>query len=50
MASAFEERKTFIATSTCKETGGRAQIYLRDLGLGLKWKGLGEPQTWKLIA
>ena len=50
MAPAFEKRKSFIARSTGKETGGRAQICLPQPGFGAKFKGLGKFQTWhKLI-
>ena len=48
-ASAFEKRKSFIVRSTSKETGDRAQIHLPDPGFGVKFKGLREFQSWKLI-
>lgn len=43
MALTFEKRKSFIARSTSKETGDRAQICLPDPGFGVKFKGLGRP-------
>lgn len=49
MAPAFEERKSFTARSTCKETGSRTQISLLNPGFWVKFNGLRELQTWKLI-
>ena len=37
MALAFEKRKRFIVKSTGKETGGRAQLFLPNLGLIWGW-------------
>lgn len=41
IALAFERRKSFIATSTSKEIGGKAQICLPELKLGQTFKELG---------
>ena len=38
---AFERRKSFIAGSRSKETGGKAQICLPELKWGLTFKELG---------
>lgn len=42
MASAFEQRKSFIVRSTSKETGNRAHTCPPDPGFRVKFKGVGE--------
>ena len=48
VTSAFEERR-FIVRLTSEEIGDRSQICLPHPTFRVKFKGLGEFQTWELI-
>ena len=49
VTSAFEERRRFIMRLTSEEMGDRSQICLPHPTFRVKFKGLGEFQTWELI-
>ena len=49
VTSAFEERMRLIVRLTSKETGNRSQVCLPHPTFRVKFKGLGEFQTWELI-
>ena len=48
IAPAFEKRKSFIARSTSQETRGKSPLLSPQSGVGVKFKGFGEFQTWKM--
>lgn len=49
VTSAFEERMRFIVRLTSEEMEDRSQICLPHPTFRVKFKGLGEFQTWELI-